>query len=537
VLPFNKRPGRDSRDDAPDGDPSDRALQRSSRAVPPPARSQPRVDRFEEDAAPPPLRPFQASRSDEEVTTFMASPAKKPAAHAFEETGETATALHYVRPPAPSEPEEEDSHTQIRHMPRRGRAAPAVQAQPRGKEPPVVRLDPRAEVSLSMSAAVLDEDHETGANAPDFTVQLGPGPAQIPAPAPVMPPPQVAPAPMVHAQPQPFPVHSAPMPAPSAPHSFSPVTSAPMVSRSQPPMGLAPGASLPPAMRSGLVPAMGGMPPSMQSGPVPSLAPQSHAPFASPAHFSVPPVRPLDPPAMALSTSHAAPKPARVWAMALVGVGAAAALAAFVLRGSPTVAAFVDPSRAPGARATADAVTPAAGQGAQTGPIAQPGQGAQAGQIAPPGQGVQVGVLAAQPAIPVAPPPTAQVAAGQPVQPVNPPIAAPVQPALGSGGVGVAAASPPPPAVAAAPEPKAVSAKPAPPPKPEKPVAAAKPEPKPVATKPEPKPVAVAAAPKPVAAKPEPKEPKAAKKPATAAEKEMKDAADALARAQLEQSL
>lgn len=525
MLPFNKRPGRDPRDDAPEGETSDRALQRSSRAVPPPARSQPRVERFEEEPAQP-VRPFQASRSDEEVTTFMASPAKKPAvAHNFDETGETATALHYVRPPAPSEPdEEEDSHTQIRHMPRRGRVAPAVHAQPRGKEPPVVRLDPRAEVSLSASAAVLEEDHETGANAPDFTVQLGPGPSPVAAPPPPAQPlaPPAAPVPMVHAAPQPFPVQASPMapPAHAVPHTFSPVTAAPLVSRSQPPMGLAPGAQLPPAMRSGPVPAMA-MPSAMQSGPVASasLPPQSHAPFASPAHFAVPPARPLDPPAMALSTSHAAPKPARVWAMALVAVGAAAALAAFVLRGSPTMAAFVDPSRAPGGRAApAEATAPGA-------------QAAQPVQVQP--------VQPAQPAMqaPVAAPVlTAQIVGAQPVQPVNPPVAAPPQPA-----VAVGVAQPPPPVAAAAPEPKPVAAapKPAALAKPEKPVAAA--PPKPVAAKPEPKPVAVAAAaPKPVAAKPEPKEPKepkGAKKPATAAEKEMKDAADALARAQLEQSL
>lgn len=524
MLPFNKRPGRDPRDDAPEGDPTDRALQRSSRAVPPPARSQPRVERFEEEPVQP-IRPFQASRSDEEVTTFMASPAKKPAAplaHSFEETGETATALHYVRPPAPSEPdEEEDSHTQIRHMPRRGRVAPAVQAQPRGKEPPVVRLDPRAEVSLSLSAAVLEEDHETGANAPDFTVQLGPGPGQnaAAAPAPAQPvAPQPAPAPIVHAQPQPFPAQAAMAPpAHAVPHTFSPVTSAPLVSsRSQPPMGLAPGAQLPPAMRSGPVPAMG-MPSAMQSGPVASLPPASHAPFASPAHFSVPPARPLDPPAMALSTSLAAPKPARVWAMALVAVGAAAALAAFVLRGSPTVAAFVDPSRAPGGRAApAEVTTPGAQQ-------TQPVQAVQAVQPSQP--------LNASPPAVAAPAVTAQIVGAQPVQPVNPPVAVPAQPAVA---VGVAPPAPAPPiAAAAAPEPKpvAVAPKPAPAPKPEKPIAAA---PKPVAAKPEPKPVAVAAAPKPAPAKPEPK---GAKKPATAAEKEMKDAADALARAQLEQSL
>ena len=512
MLPFNKRPGRDPRDDAPEGETTDRALQRSSRAVPPPARSQPRAERFEEEPVQP-VRPFQASRSDEEVTTFMASPAKKPAgapiAHNFDETGETATALHYVRPPAPSEPdEEEDSHTQIRHMPRRGRAAPPVQAQPRGKEPPVVRLDPRAEVSLSLSSAVLEEDHETGANAPDFTVQLGPGPGPAPAtaapaPAPLaavlQPPvaPQAAPAPIVHAPPQPFPVQAAPPPA--VPHTFSPVTSAPLVSRSQPPMGLAPGAALPAAMRSGPVPAMT-MPSAMQSGPVASVPAHSHAPFASPAHFSVPPSRPLDPPAVALSTSHAAPKPARVWAMALVAVGAAAALAAFALRGSPTVAAFVDPSRAPGGRAAP----------AEAAPGAQPPQPVQVQAVQP----SQPSNAALAPV--TAPVVTAQVVGVQPVQPVNPPVALPAQPA-----VAVGVAQPALPVAAAAPEPK--------------PAAAA--APKPVAAKPEPKPVAAKPEPKPVAAKPEPKEPKGAKKPATAAEKEMKDAADALARAQLEQSL
>lgn len=508
MLPFNKRPVRDPRDDAPEAEPSERALPRSSRAVPPPARSQPRVDRFE----PEPIRPFLASRSDEEVTTFMPSPTKRPGlpSHGFEETGETATALHHVRPPAPSEPdEEEDNHTQIRHLPRRGRVAPAPVAasQPRPTEPLLVKLDPRLEasLSLSLSGSALDEDHETGASAPDFTLQLGPSPVAPSAPL-------VAQHSLAHSLSQsqpPFAAQSGamPIPAQSVPHSFAPVTSAPLVSRSQP---LAPGGSpVQQAMPSGPPASMG--PPAMQSGPIaalPGLQAQSHAPFVPPGHFSVAPARPLDPPALALSTSRAAPKPTHMWAVALLAVGAAAAVAAFALRGSPTVAAFVDPSQAPGARAAA--MAPAGNPQVE---LAQPAN------LAP-----------ALPAQPAAPTMTAQSVGAQPMPAVNsgPPVAADVatQPAPVAVGVALPAAS-----VEATPK-HAVAT-----------VANAKPEPKPAAAKAGPRPVAAAAKPEPKVAKPEPKpavakaEPKGTKKPPSAAEKEMKDAADALARAQLEQSL
>ncbi len=587
MLPFNKRPARDSRD----GDTPEAEAQRPGRSVPPPARSQPRFDE-----PPAPARAFQPSLSDDEVTTFMASPAKKKSPKAMlAESGETKARKH-IRPPAPSivDEDEEDGRTQIRPMPKGGKLSLPTSsvsiASVKPKDEPAPAAAPSAqhrkdlrvpEISLPKSSAVVSEmpDFDAAADAPDFTMQLGPQHGAHPSPS------------VAKSQPPPA------LPGQMSTHQFAPVTSAPLRSQPPPPMSAPAVANAPPAplsapmvmqpngapinpMMSGQVPAapMSGMPmqqPMMGAG-MSGGFPQQGVPHASmsggfpqqpqaamsggfpqqgahasmsggfpqqpqammsggygavPPHFSVPgaPMSEarMDPPGTAVSLSRAAPKPARGWVLAFAAVSAAAAIAAFGLtRGAPTAqattAAFVDPSHAPG-------------QGA---PPATPATPATPDQAAQPGQ------PAAQPAAgqPVA------AAGGQPVAQVSPadlltqPVAQPAAVAPAASAAPVAAPEPAQPAqVAAAPKPAAAPVAVAPTPAP-----VAKAEPKPAAG---PKPVAAAppaepkeTAPKPVAAAKPAKPGKTGapdeKKPApSAADKEMKDAADALARAQLEQSL
>lgn len=584
MLPFNKRPARDSRD----GDTPEAEAQRPGRSVPPPARSQPRFDE-----PPAPARAFQPSLSDDEVTTFMASPAKKKSPKAMlAESGETKARKH-IRPPAPSivDEDEEDGRTQIRPMPKGGKlslptsSVSIANVKPKEEPAPAApRKDLRVpEISLPKSSAVVSEmpDFDAAADAPDFTMQLGPQHGAPPAPS------------VAKSQPPPA------LPGQMSTHQFAPVTSAPLRSQPPPPMSAPAVGNAPPAplsapmvmqpngapinpMMSGQVPAapMSGMPmqPMMGAGmsggfpqqgvPHASMSggfpqqpqaamsggfPQQGAPHASmsggfpqqpqammsggygavPPHFSVPgaPMSEarMDPPGTAVSLSRAAPKPARGWVLAFAAVSAAAAIAAFGLtRGAPTAqattAAFVDPSHAPGQGAPP--ATPATPD-----PAAQPAQ--PAGQAA---AGQPVAAAGGQPVAPVSPAdlltqPVAQPAAVAPVASAAPVAAAPTpEPAQPQPAQAAVAAKP----VAAAP----VAAAPAPAP-------VAKAEPKPAAG---PKPVAAApaepkeTAPKPVAAakpaKPGKNGASDDKKPApSAADKEMKDAADALARAQLEQSL
>jgi len=497
--------------------------------VPPPARSQPR---FEEKPAP--ARAFQPSLSDDEVTTFMASPAKKSTRNLLSETGETRTsAKKHIRPPAPSivDEDEDEGRTQIRPMPKGGKlslptssvsvakvreSAPREPVRVADSEPPPARKELRVpEISLPKAAAVVSEMPDLGsqADAPDFTVQLGAGPAAKPAPAAAksVPPPQMS------------------------THQFAPVTSAPL--RSQPPPAMASTAMMGAPPSSGMMPpqpmsgpgmmgpqmgpmsmgnpsmgnpgmgnpSMNGMPmngpmmgpPAMMSGPVPAMSqaqmagmsggfPQQGA--AMSGGYAAQPGR-IDPPGTAVSLSAAKPKPVRGWVVAFVAVTAVAAIAAFVVsKGTPngqaTAAAFVDPSQAPG-----EAPPPAnPGAPAAPAPSAAPAQPTPAELLAQPAQ-----PTVAQPAVAVAPPPAPAVKESS-----KPPVAA---------------------APAPAPAPPKPIAKVSPPPAP--PVAADPPKPKPV---------------KEPVAKGTPKE-DGPKKTPSAADKEMKDAADALARAQLEQSL
>ena len=118
MLPFNKRPARDV-SELPNGDSSDADSSQQRRSMPPPARSQPRLEE-----KPAPARAFQASLADEEVTTFMASPAKKSSRALLAESGETRTAAKkHIRPPAPSivDEDEDEGRTQVRPMPKGGK--------------------------------------------------------------------------------------------------------------------------------------------------------------------------------------------------------------------------------------------------------------------------------------------------------------------------------------------------------------------------------------------------------------------------------
>jgi len=492
---------------------------------------------------------------------FMPSPAKKSSKSLLAESGETRTsAKKHIRPPAPSivDEDEDEGRTQIRPMPKGGKlslptssvSVAKIREREPASEPPPARKDVRVpEISLPKSSAVMSEldmdSMASAADAPDFTMQLGPsmgaGKSSPPPPMKSSPPP---------AMPQ------------MSTHQFAPVTSAPV--RSQPPamaatammgqpmsnmgpssgmmapgpMQMAPmGAPMSPAMMSGQVQAMS---PAMMSGQLPAMSmshqqqmagmsggfPQQHANMsggyaAASGQFPGAPLSDprLDPPGTAMSLSRAAPKPARVWVMAFAAVSAAAAIAVFGLtKGSPgaqkATAAFVDPSQAPGepapgaaplgttAPSAPQAAAPAVAQGAPAPGLtpadllAQPAVSASAANMAP-ATGAALVAAPAAPAVAAAPPGAAAVAVAPPgvVAAVSPPAAKPAAPA----------AAPTKPEV-----PKVVKVAPA--------------EPKVAAT---PKP------PKPATPKPE----EGPKKTASPADKEMKDAADALARAQLEQSL
>jgi hypothetical protein len=562
VLPFNKRPGRDA------GESSDADSSQQRRSVPPPARSQPRL---EEKPAPAPARAFQPSLSDEEVTMFMPSPAKKSPKAALAESGETRTsAKKHIRPPAPSivDEDEDEGRTQIRPMPKGGKlslptssiSVAKVREREPASEPPPARKDVRGpEISLPKSSAVMSEldmhSMDAGANAPNFTMQLGPsGQSSAPPPMKSSPPPampqmsthQFAPAPAA-------PVRSQP-PAMAAPAMMGQMGQMGQGSMSNMgassgmlapgPMQMAPmggpmGAPMSPAMMSGQVQAMSpGMMAGM-SGQLPAMSlshqqpsmggmsggfPQQHASMsggyaAVSGQFPGSPLSDprLDPPGTAVSLSGAAPKPARVWVMAFAAVSTAAAIAVFGLtKGSSgaqkTTAAFVDPSQPPGE--PAPGATPL-GTTAPAAPQASAPAIAQGG----PAPGPTPADLLAQPPVSGSAP-TPATGAGI--------VAAPATPAVGVAQPAAVAVTPPSGAVGTPPAKPAAPAAAAPPVKPETPkvvkVAAAPAEPKVAAT---PKP------PKPAPPKPE----EAPKKTPSPADKEMKDAADALARAQLEQSL
>ncbi len=555
MLPFNKRPARDA-SERPNGDPSDADSSQQRRSVPPPARSQPRLEE-----KPAPARAFQASLSDEEVTTFMASPAKKSSRSLLAESGETRTAAKHIRPPAPSivDEDEDEGRTQVRAMPKGGKLSLPTSsvsiAKVREREPasdlsspsPAARKDLRVpEISLPKAAAALTEmpilegSEGSGADAPDFTMQLGPSVKSAPPQMKSVPPPMVS------------------VPQMST-HQFAPVTSAPL--RSQPPPAMAstamlgqggmqggmqgPMSAMPPSSSmmgqgpmamGGMGPAAGSpmmgqmqpMSPAMMSGQVPAMAMPQQGPFdrsslsggfpqqPGNAHMSGGysassggfPGSPLDPPGTAVSLSRAAPKPARGWLMAAVAVAAVAAIVVFGVTSHPgaqaTTASFVDPSHAPGEAAQPPGAPPA-GQGAAG---AQPAVATTPPALTP-------AELLAQPTAPAVPPTP---------QPVVAPVVAPVVPAP----VNPVAVAPPPTTVA-----NQTSSKP---PAPQTPVAKSEvPKVVKVASVEPPREPRISKPPKPPATSKSEDGPK--KGPASPGDKEMKDAADALARAQLEQSL
>jgi hypothetical protein len=512
---------------------------------------------------PAPARAFQPSLSDEEVTTFMPSPAKKPRVSPLDETGETKTsAKKHIRPPAPSivDEDEEDGRTQIRPMPKGGKlslptsSVSIAKVKDPGGDVGSARKDVRVpEISLPKSSAVvMDMPDDSGADAPDFTVQLGAGPAPKAAPAPAAPP--STPPPPMQMSTQAF----APLPgSPAARPAPAPLASTAMMGQGMmgAPMGQGPGmmpgqpGMMPgpqpmmggqsPAMMSGQVPAMmSGQVPAMMSGQVPAVS-MSHAQMASmsggfpqqmaPANmsggyavagaFPGAPTSTMDPPGTAVSLSRTSPKPMGKWVVAFVAVSAAAAIAAFGLnRSAPSTqsatAAFVDPSKVGEPPAPAAAPQPAEGQPAAVTP-AQP-----VAQTPPAQPTVTPADLIAAPV--AAPPPVAQPGAVVAAAPVAPAPVAPTE------------ASKPPAVVAAAPKAEAPKAEPkaAPAPAPVKvAVAQPAPEPKEPAAKPAPKPA------KGATAGPTKAPEEGPKKAPSAADKEMKEAADALAKAQLEQSL
>lgn len=285
--------------------------------------------------------------------------------------------------------------------------------------------------------------------------------------------------------------------------------------------------------------------------------PQQHgmpAPAMSqPAHFAVPQMAPsearMDPPATVFTQSSGSRGSRTMsWAAALMAVGIFVGLVAAVVAGggsdtlADTSASFVDPSR-PGKRAAAAAQPdPNAAPTAQPvmAPMIQPQAFTQppvAGNVTPPSvfPNVNGGTTA---------PPSG----------LNPPDPTAVGAPLANNGTGVNTGSAPQaagqtgqtaPATPAAP-PVAVAVAPTPAPQPApQPVAAAPQRPVAVADPPKPKPAPVAqpapqaARPEPVAAAPKPPKPAPAAKPAKGGgdDDELKKAADALSKAQLENSL
>jgi hypothetical protein len=520
----------------------------------PPARSQPRMEE-----KPAPARAFQPSLSDEEVTTFMPSPAKKPRVSPLDETGETKTsAKKHIRPPAPSivDEDEEDGRTQIRPMPKGGKLSLPTSSVSiaKAKDPELgsARKDVRVpEISLPKSSAVvMDMPDDSGADAPDFTVQLGAGPSPAAAPAapPSSPPPPMqmstqafAPLPGAPARPAPAPLASTAMMGGQG--MGAPMPQGPGMMSGQPAMMPGPQPMMSgqvPAMMSGQVPAMmSGQVPAMMSGQVPAVS-MSHAHMASmsggfpqqmaPANMSggyavagafpgAPPST-MDPPGTAVSLSRTSPKPMGKWVVAFVAVSAAAAIAAFGLnRSAPSTqsatAAFVDPSKV--GEPPAPAAAPQAPEGQP--PVVTPAQ--PVAQTPPAQPTVTPADLIAAPV--VAQPPVAQPGAVVAAAPV----AAPVAPTEASKPAVVAAA---PKAEAPKAEPKPVVA---PAPAPVK-VAVAQPAPEPKEAAPKPAPKGKGGA---TAAGPTKGPEEGPKKAPSAADKEMKEAADALAKAQLEQSL
>ncbi len=531
MLPFNKRPNHNGQPNESDSKGQDE--RRSGRTTPPAPRSQPRFNEPPAASA----RPFQKSVSDEEVTTFMTSPAKKrkvsPPRIDLSESAETHTAVAPAKspgraplPPIDDEDDEDESRTQILHMPKGGKRGrprtsnvalppPAPSAPARAEAP---RAEPRpVEPALPKARAVIEEAFSSD-DATGFTMQLPSPPVARPAPA--------AGQPMnTHVLAASGSVVSSarPMQAPQVtrpPFQNMPFQPQPMTQGAMT-VGMA-GAPVqtPPVQAAGGMQAAGGAHTAMIAGGY----------GAVPAHFNVPAPGREDPPGTAVSLSKAGPKSTRKWLMAFAAMGLAACVASFALmqgEGSlaqATAGAFVDPSRAPGSQPVAPVqpgpVQPAPIQPAPVAaPVAAPISPADlltqpVGQAAP-------GVVAVVPA-PVATAPAVEGAAlaGQPAVAAKPVAERPaaVQPA-------------PPGPVAAAPAPK----------RPEPRVAA--PAPKPVAAAPAPKPVAAAPAPKPVPAKtaeaaaPKPAPRKPGKGSGSADDDEMKKAADALAKAQLENSL
>lgn len=322
----------------------------------------------------------------------------------------------------------------------------------------------------------------------------------------------------------------------------------------QPQMAYAPTMHAQQAPHQPMVAHLSGAYPQQHGMPAPAMS--------QPAHFAVPQMAPseqrMDPPATVLTQSNSRGSRTMSWAAALMAVGVFVGLVAAVVAGgqsdglADTSASFVDPSR-PGKRAAAAQPDPNAAP-TQQAPTAMPVSNppiAAAGTPAPgqPFADLNPPSTTVSPGNPSGPSVFPNVG-GQPAQPgMNPPDPTAVGNPLANSGVntGTAPASQP----AAQPQPvPQPAAQPAPQPAPQPAAVAAadppKPRPAPRAAPPRAAAPAPVAAndddpPKPVAAPaPKPPKPAAAAKPAAKGggdDDELKKAADALSKAQLENSL
>lgn len=541
MLPFTKRPGKDESADVV----TKESAPERPRTVPPAAKSSPSADR---------PRLAMPSISDEEMTCLMPSkaltgavplpaagkPASKTVPPATAASKSVPTGKKRVaKKPQPID-DEEDHRTVVRPgLSSHGISLPKSAAQLGGSTEsasPAAVIKAHLEaaraaaatgshqaVSATQSGAhgalpVQDDvssfpgveigggsrpgvDHDD--DRPERTVALPPSMNMTPAPG----------VPSVQQQ---ISSHGVPHPMQSQPHMHQPAHYS----------------QVPPAMQS--APAMQ---PFVRQAAVPQPMASQPMMMGQPAHFAPQPMSSphMDPPATVVTSSTRKPRGNRTvgWAAALMSVGLLVGLAAAAVATGradglvDTTASFVDPSRAGAPKAAAapketpkDLAKDPSAKDPNAAPIAQP---------TPPSSGVvNTGDPVTVAATPVVDPAT--TAAPPTTPPATDPAATGAPPAATTAAPPATVAA----TAAAPPQPPATVAAVTPPPKPATPVktAAAPAAPPPAAApapKPEPKPA--------VAAKPTPAPTPAAKPKGSSEDDEMKKAAEALAKAQLENSL